>query len=115
MSVRDKLLAQLAAIKSQGKTVAAYGAAAKCTVLLNFCAVGPDQIDFVVDANPHKVGRYVPGVGLPIVPPARLLESQPDFTLLLVWNIAKEVLAQQAEYQRRGGRFIRVIPEPELL
>ena len=115
VAVRDKLLAKLAEIKGQGKTVAAYGAAAKCTVLLNFCAVGPDQIAFVVDANPHKVGRYVPGVGLPIEPPAKLLESQPDYTLLLVWNIATEVLAQQTEYQRRGGRFMRVIPEPELL
>ena len=115
VSVRDKLLAKLAEIKGQGKTVAAYGAAAKCTVLLNYCGVGPEQIDFVVDASPHKVGRYVPGVCLPIEPPAKLLESQPDYTLLLVWNIAKEVLAQQAEYQRRGGRFMRVIPAPELL
>ena len=115
VSVREKLRAKLAEIRSQGKTVAAYGAAAKCTVLLNYCAVGTDQIDFVVDANPHKVGRYVPGVGLRIESPAKLLESQPDYTLLLVWNIATEVLSQQAEYQRRGGRFIRIIPEPELL
>ena len=114
-AVREALCARVAEIRAAGQRVAAYGAAAKCTVLLNYCGIGADQIDYVVDANPHKVGRYVPGAGLRVEPIGKLLEDQPDYTLLLVWNIAKEVLIQQAEYVRRGGRFIRVIPQIELL
>jgi hypothetical protein len=114
-SIRDALKAELNRLRGQGCRIAAYGAAAKCTVLLNYCGIGSDQIDFVVDASPHKIGRYVPGVNLLIEPPEKLLQSQPDYTLLLVWNIAAEVLVQQAEYVKRGGRFITVIPAVELL
>lgn len=99
-------------LKENGQRVAAYGAAAKGSTLLNYCGIGLETLDFVVDRSTHKQGRHMPGVRLPIHPPARLLESRPDYVLLLTWNFAPEILEQQREYRRRGGLFI--IPVPEL-
>jgi SAM-dependent methyltransferase len=106
--LRDHLTAR----RDEGRTVAAYGAAAKGAVLLNAFGIGTDLISFVADRSPHKQGRLMPGVHIPIVPPEQLLERAPQETLLLAWNFADEILAQQAEYRRRGGRFI--IPVPKL-
>jgi len=105
----------LAELKEQGRNVAAYGAAAKGTVLLNAFAIGPEVIDFVADRSPHKQGRFMPGVRIPIVPADRLVEAMPDACLLLAWNFAEEILAQQGEYRDRGGRFIIPVPNPELV
>ncbi len=105
----------LAGLKSEGRSVAAYGAAAKGTVLLNAFRIGPETIDFVADRSPYKQGRYMPGVRIPIVPTERLIEAMPDACLLLAWNFAAEILAQQHEYRERGGRFIIPIPTPELV
>jgi SAM-dependent methyltransferase len=113
--VKDALTALLMSIKKDGHSIAAYGAAAKGTVLLNYCEIGPDILDFVVDVSPYKQGRYIPGVRLPIYPPARLLEAMPEFTLILAWNIAEEVLRQQSEYVRRGGKFIIPLPQPKII
>jgi len=105
------LRSRLAQLKTQGRRIAAYGAAAKGTVLLNSLSLPPGTIDFVADRSTFKQGRFVPGVRLPIEPPERLLETQPDYVLLLAWNLAAEVMEQQAEYRRRGGRFIIPVPE----
>ncbi len=109
--IRASLREFLRSLKAEGRHIAAYGAAAKGTILLNYCGIGRDLVDFVVDRSPYKQGRYVPGVRLPILPPSQLVEARPDYTLLLAWNIADEVLQQQAEYRRMGGRFIIPIPE----
>jgi SAM-dependent methyltransferase len=112
---RRALKTYLARLRSQGHRIAAYGAAAKGTVLLNACGIGSETIDFVADRNPEKQGRYMPGVHVPIVPPERLVAEMPDEVLILAWNFADEILAQQDEYRRRGGKFIVPIPQPELI
>lgn len=102
-------------LKQAGNSLAAYGAAAKGSTLLNYFAIGRDTLDFVADRSTYKQGYYMPGVHLPIYPPEMLLEAMPDYVLLLTWNFADEILAQQAEYRRRGGRFIIPVPEVKVL
>jgi SAM-dependent methyltransferase len=102
----------LAELKGQGASIAAYGAAAKGSTLLNTFGLGRETLDFVADASPHKQGRYTPGTALEIVPPERLVEERPDYILLLAWNFADEILAQQRAYTDAGGHFIIPIPEP---
>jgi SAM-dependent methyltransferase len=109
------LRAMLGGIKADGRTVAAYGAAAKGTVLLNAFGIGAETLEFVADRSPHKQGRFMPGVHLPIVPPERLLDTRPDVCLLLAWNFADEILAQQGEYREAGGRFLIPAPVPKLV
>ena len=97
--------------RSEGARVAGYGAAAKATVLLNHFGIGPRLVEYVVDRSPHKQGRLIPGVNIPVHPTSRLEEEQPDDLLILVWNLADEVIAQEAAHRRRGGRFVLPLPE----
>jgi len=114
-ALKVNLLRLLDELRGQGKRLAAYGAAAKGSTLLNYLGVGPETLEFVADRSPHKQGRYLPGARVPIVPPARLLEAMPDYVLLLTWNLAEEIMGQQAGYRRRGGRFIVPIPAPRVV
>ncbi len=113
--LRADLHALVRDLARSGKRVAAYGAAAKGTILLNACGLGPELLDWVADRNPFKQGRFVPGVRLPIVPPARILLDRPDLLLILPWNIAPEVMAQEAAFRRAGGRFVLPLPVPEVV
>lgn len=114
-ALKEALVSKLAALKGDGKRLAAYGAAAKATVLLNYFGIGAETLEFVADRSDYKQGRYIPGVRLPITPPEELLAVGPDYVLLLTWNFAAEILEQQAEYRRRGGRFIIPIPRLEVV
>jgi hypothetical protein len=112
---RDRLRDLLAALVAEGKSVAGYGAPAKGNTLLNYCGIGPDLLPYTVDKSPLKVGRYTPGMHLPVLPVETILARQPDYVLILAWNFAGEIMAQEAEYRARGGRFIIPIPEPTIV
>ncbi|HEX5889777.1 MAG TPA: class I SAM-dependent methyltransferase, partial [Pyrinomonadaceae bacterium] len=108
--LRADLVALLNELKSQGKRIAAYGASAKGSTLLNYCGVGRETLDYVVDRSTVKQGLYTPGTHLEIYGPEKLLADAPDHVLLLTWNFASEILEQQSEYRKRGGRFIVPVP-----
>jgi SAM-dependent methyltransferase len=110
-ALREELGGLLRRLRAEGKRLAAYGAAAKGSTLLNYLGIGREVLDFVADRSPLKQGCYMPGSRLPIGPPEQLLKEMPDYVLLLTWNFAGEVLRQQQVYRRRGGRFILPIPE----
>jgi hypothetical protein len=82
---------------------------------LAYYGIGPDLLDFLADRNSLKQGLYSPGTRIPIVGPERILQDQPDYLVVLAWNFADEIIAQQQEYTRRGGRFILPIPEPRVV
>lgn len=109
--IRTDLTALLGQLKSKGHSVAAYGASAKGSTLLNFCGLGNETIEFVVDRSPAKQGRLTPGTHLPIVPAEQLAARRPDYALLLTWNFAEEILQQQQQYRDLGGHFIIPLPE----
>lgn len=109
-SVKDGFVSFLIEARRQGKTVAAYGAAAKGNTLINFAGVRPDLIDFVVDRNPHKQGRYLPGSRIPIVGEDVLRTRRPDYLVLLPWNLRTELSAQLSYVREWGGRFVTAIP-----
>ncbi len=113
--IRRQLRALLTRLHDEGATVAAYGAAAKGSTLLNYAGIGRDLVSFVVDRNTHKQGLHMPGTHQPVLDPSALLERSPDYVLLLAWNFAEEIVRQQADYVAAGGRFIRPIPVPEIL
>ena len=100
---------------AQGKRVVGYGAPAKGNTLLGFLEIGPEMIEYIADRSPLKQGRYTPGTHIPIVAPERLFEDKPDYVLLLAWNFADEIMEQQAEYRRRGGKFIIPVPEVKIV
>ena len=95
--------------------MAAYGAPAKGTVLLNACGIGTDVLEFTVDRSPHKQGLLTPGARLPVREPEALLREMPDYTVILPWNIAGEIVGQQRAYLKKGGAFIVPVPAPRIL
>jgi SAM-dependent methyltransferase len=113
-AVKRGLLAFLIEAKREGAAVAGYGAPAKGNTLLNYCGVRTDFVDYTVDRNPLKQGRYLPGTHIPIYPPARVSETRPEYLLILPWNIQEEVRTQMACVREWRGKFVVPVPRIEI-
>jgi SAM-dependent methyltransferase len=109
--LKGELQAKLRALRAEGNRIVGYGAPAKGNTLLGFLELGPEDLDYIADKSPLKQDLYTPGMHIPVVKPERLVADQPEYVVLLAWNFADEIMEQQAEYRRRGGRFIVPVPE----
>jgi SAM-dependent methyltransferase len=108
---KRRLLEFLVGAKRQGKSIAGYGAPGKGNTLLNYCGIRTDFLDYTVDRNPYKHGRFTPGTHIPIFPPNKIFETRPDYVLILPWNLKDEIMEQMSAVQSWGGQFVVPIPD----
>jgi SAM-dependent methyltransferase len=113
--IKDDLLKFLIEQRERGRKVAAYGAAAKGNTLLNYCGIRKDLLPFVVDASPHKQGRYLPGSHIPVVEEAQIRLHRPDYLLILPWNLREEIMAQLDYIRAWGGKFVAPLPRVQVI
>jgi SAM-dependent methyltransferase len=111
---KRKILECLVEIKNSGKSIVGYGAPGKGNTLLNYCGIRTDFLDYTVDRNPYKQGKYTPGTHIPIYPPERIRETKPDYLFILPWNLKNEIMDQMAYVREWGGKFIVPIPLPRV-
>jgi SAM-dependent methyltransferase len=114
-STKRKVLSLLIELKDRGKSIVGYGAPGKGNTLLNYCGIRTDLLDYTVDRNPYKQGKYTPGTHIPILPPDRIRETRPDYVFILPWNLKDEICSQMSYVREWGGKFIVPIPEPHIL
>ncbi len=114
-AVRENLVSLVRGFRREGKTVTAYGAPAKGNTLLNFCGFTADDLKYVTDTTPHKIGRLTPGSHIPVVSPDILKTETPDYILLLAWNYREFILEKEKELRSRGAKFIIPIPQVEIV
>jgi hypothetical protein len=114
-ALKEELRRMLSELKAAGKSIAAFGAPAKGNTLLNYCGIGPEILDYAAERAPLKIGLYTPGMHIPVVDEASVKDSPPDYFLMLPWNFKEELIAKNAEYRERGGRFIVPIPTPAIV
>jgi len=114
-ATKRDLLAFLIKTRRAGRRIVGYGAPGKANTLLNYCGIRTDFVDFLVDRNPYKHGRFTPGTRIPILPPERLAEARPDYVWVMPWNLTREITEQMAGIREWGGRFIVAIPGVRVL
>jgi hypothetical protein len=112
--VKRALLDFLIAAKRKGQSIVGYGAPAKGNTLLNYCGVRRDFLDYTVDRSPHKQGLFLPGTRIPVHAPGRIMETRPDFVLILPWNLKEEIMGQMSAIRDWGGRFVVPVPRAEV-
>src|SRR5439155_3109823 len=110
-ATKRNILRFLIEAKQAGKSVVGYGAPGKGNTLLNYCVIRSDFLEYTVDRNPYKQGKYTPGTRIPIYPPEQIRETRPDLLFILPWNLKDEVIAQNAYIREWGGQFVVPIPE----
>jgi hypothetical protein len=108
---KRKLLEFLIQAKRAGKSVVGYGAPGKGNTLLNYCGIRADFVDYTVDRNPYKQGKFLPGTHIPIYHPDKIMETRPDYVLILPWNFKDEIMKQIAYIREWGGQFVVPIPQ----
>lgn len=113
--VKEELLALLKYLKAEGARIVGYGAPAKGNILLNYCKIGTDILDYIIDTTQFKQGRYTPGMHIPVFPESHFHETPPNYALLLAWNYADEILQKEEKYRQAGGKFIMPIPKPRII
>lgn len=111
---KRRLLEVLIKLKRSGKSIAGYGAPGKGNTLLNYCSIRTDFLDYTVDRNPYKHGKYLPGSHIPIYPPEKILQSKPDYVMILPWNLKDEIMDQMNFIGDWGGKFIVPIPKVKI-
>jgi len=114
-ATKRRLLSFLIDAKARGKKVVGYGAPGKGNTLLNYCGIRTDFLDFTVDANPYKQGKFTPGTRIPILAPDAIRDARPDYVLILPWNLREEISRQASYIEQWGGRFVVPIPEVRVL
>jgi len=112
---REKLLQLLNKLKKEGKQIVAISAPAKGNTLLNYCKIDSKILNYVTERNPLKIGKFTPGMHIPVFSDKKLLEDQPDYALILAWNFADEIMQNNLEYKKKGGKFIIPIPDPRIV
>jgi hypothetical protein len=113
--IKESLLELLKSLKARGLTIVGYGAPAKGNVLLNYCKIGTDILDYLTDTTPFKQGLYTPGMHIPVFPESRFHSAAVDYALLLSWNYADAILQKEEAYRQAGGKFIVPIPKPRIV
>ncbi|WP_103352601.1 class I SAM-dependent methyltransferase [Amycolatopsis sp. CA-128772] len=113
--IRDDLMTLLRQLRADGKRVVGYGAPGKSSTVTNYCGIGTDLVPFVCDSTPGKQGRLLPGSHLPVRPPADFADPYPDYALLFAWNHAEEIMAKEQAFREAGGKWIRFVPDVEVL
>lgn len=114
-TTKRNLLDLLIGLKKKEKTIVGYGAPGKGNTLLNYCGIRTDFIDYTVDRNPYKQGKYLPGTRIPIFHPDKIKETKPDYIMILPWNLKQEIITQNQYIREWGGKFVIPIPEPKVL
>jgi len=112
---RELLRSLILQLKKKGKRIVALSAPAKGNTLLNYCKLDTDLLDFVTEKAESKIGKYTPGTHIPVFPDSHLLKGRPDYALILAWNFAKEIMDNNREFKKRGGKFIIPIPKPKIV
>ena len=107
---RENLTGLLGKLKNEGNRIVGYGASARGNVLLSYCHIGTETLDYMVDDSTFKQGRYTPGTHIPIVAPEKILKDMPDYVLLVAWNFADEIMDRLEDYKKRGGKYIIPLP-----
>ena len=114
-SNRQELTRLLHRLKDEGKRIVGVSAPAKGMTLLNYCRIGPETLDFITEKSSLKIGRFTPGMHIPVVSDDELLAQRPDYALLLAWNFAEEIMQNLSGYREGGGKFIIPIPRPHIV
>ena len=112
---KTELLSILNQLHSEGKKVVGISAPARSCTVLNYCKIDFEILDYVTERNPFKIGKFTPGMHIPVYSDEKLLEDQPDYALILAWNFADEIMQNNSKYQENGGKFIIPIPKPRII